>query len=106
MGNLGVGVYLIVVVWLLAISSCWISVRTGYYVGKFIILATIILTGFLVFIQSNIQDTLSLFGTNFVRLVMLVFFAKCSAIGLIYIFIDVCLARREACRCPHFCSEN
>lgn len=99
MSYFGVGVYFLTVMWLITLLLCWVSFRTGHWIGKISVGITFLLTIVLVLLPkgesgdvniANFYDRL--FVTRYAILSLLI---VSGAAGSVYCFIHVCLAPLE-----------
>lgn len=99
MSNFGVGVYFLTVLWIITLFLCWVSVRTGHYIGKISVGISSLLTIVLVSLPKG--DSRNIHDANFydhlfvTRYAILSFLLVSVIVGSVYCFIYVCLAPVE-----------
>lgn len=93
----GVGVYFLSILWLVSFFLCWVSVRTGHYIGKIAIVIAIIITLILVSLPRGVESSSGHFyDKSYVpRLAILLLLLISAIAGLLYCFIHVCLTPVE-----------
>lgn len=96
--SLGLGIYFLTVLWFITLMLCWVTIRTGHYIGKIslIISSTISLVLLLLpssgeqYVSANFYDRL--FVT---RYAILTFLLASIVLGSGYAFVYVCLTPIE-----------
>jgi integral membrane sensor domain MASE1 len=100
MSNFGVGVYFLTILWFITLMLCWVSIRTGHYVGKITIVISLLLTIILITLPKGETNSYSL-SANFydhlfvARYTVLTLLLISGIAGIIYCFIYVCLTPVE-----------
>lgn len=98
MSSFGIGVYFLSVIWFITLMLCWVSVRTGHYIGKVSVAVSFVLTIVLISMpkgdahhySANFYDRL--FVLRYAVLSLLL--ASCVG-GSVFLFIHVCLTPIE-----------
>lgn len=110
MSSFGIGVYLLTVTWFITLMLCWVSVRTGHYVGKIAIGVSFVLTVILVCLpKGDVQYT---HGANFYdrlyvpRYAILSLLLVGAVVGCAYCFVYVCLTPVETRKVRSFGTSN
>lgn len=110
MASFGFGVYILTVVWCLTLMLCWVSIKTGHYVGKVSVGFSVLLTLILVALPKG--DVNYVYGANFYdglfipRYVILAVLFLSAVIGVVYVFVQNCLAPIETRKLRTFGSVN
>lgn len=97
--SLGVGVYILTVLWFVTFMLCWVSVRTGHNVGKIAIIVSFVVTFILLLLPKGDEDysyDADFYDRLFVaRYAIFTFLLISVVLGLAYCFIYVCLTPIE-----------
>lgn len=110
MASFGFGVYLLTVIWFLTLLLCWVSVKTGHYIGKVSVGVSVLLTLMLVILPKgdlNYEHGANFYDRLFIpRYVILAFLSLSAAVGCVYAFIHNCLTPVETRKLRTFASVN
>lgn len=110
MANFGVGIYLLTIVWVFTLMLCWVSIRTGHYIGKLAVLVSIVLTGLLFILPKG--ENISPYGANFydklfvTRYAILTFLILSAVLSGAYCFLYACLTPIETKKIKNFATIN
>lgn len=110
MSYFGVGVYFLSIIWLISLFLCWVSVRTGHYIGKIAIVIAICITLILVSLPRGVEIESS--AGNFYdktygpRVAILLLLLMSAIAGSVYCFVHVCLTPVETRRIKKFGTIN
>lgn len=97
MTNFGVGVYFLTVIWCVSFMLCWVSVRTGHYIGRVSVLISVGITIILLTVpRSDEHYSANFYDKNFIpRFATLSVLLTSLVAGIVYSFIYVCLTPAE-----------
>lgn len=109
MFNFGVGVYFLSIIWFITFMLCWVSVRTGHFIGKVAVTISIILTIVLVSLPKGDEEYTSanFYDKTYIpRFTIFALLLISVVAGGLFSFIYACLAPVETHKVKTFGSNN
>ncbi|CAG9788263.1 unnamed protein product [Diatraea saccharalis] len=112
MSYFGVGIYFLTLLWYITLLLCWVSVRTGHYIGKVSVIVSILFTIIIILLPKgatyhSVDAVANFYDHLFVSRFLIFSFLLVSGItGSIYCFVHVCLAPIETKKVKSFGSLN